>query len=166
MKKAIFLTLAVILLSSLLTGCGSQENADLGPALLTVSGKIGAKNSGDTYVLDQAYFEARSVELVLDDPWMGGGITYRGVLVRDLAKDVKVANDAKVLRVISSDGQTLNIYLTDAEKWDIMLAHWADGTELDADSGGPVKVVFPAEARNTYVDKFWMWWLTNAEVNK
>ncbi len=164
MKKAILLALAVILLASLLTGCGPKETASVGPALLTVGGKIGAKNSADTYVLDQAYFESRSVEITLDDPWIGDGITYRGILVRDLAKDLNVTRDAKILRVISSDGLALNIFLPDAQKWDIMLARWANGTELDADSGGPIKVVFPAGARNAYGDKFWMWWLTSAEV--
>jgi len=30
--------------------------------------------------------------------------------------------------------------------------------------GGPVKVVFPADARETYVDDQWMWWVVEVQI--
>jgi len=149
---------------SMVAGCASNAKKEVGPALMTISGKIGEKNSGDKFVVDQAYFDANSVEIKMDDPWMGDGIAYKGVLVRNLAKDLKLPGDAAILKVIATDGKGIDLSMADIEKWDIMLAHWAAGKELDNETGGPVKIVFPADARGTYADDQWMWWLTTAEV--
>lgn len=166
MKKILVALLAILMLGAMLVGCAPKEKAvELGPALLTVSGKIGSPNSGETFVVDQAMFDAKSVEVKMDDPWMGDGITYKGILIRDLVAAMDVPDDATTVRVIATDGKGIDIAIADAEKWDIMLAHWADGVELTNDLGGPVKIAFPADARATYVDDMWMWWLTTAEVN-
>jgi hypothetical protein len=163
MKKSIFLVLVVILIGSLLAGC-AKKNAELGDALLTVSGELGKTNSGDTFVLDQAFFDANSVERTMDDPWMGDGLVYKGVLIRDLLTAMKVPDSATTITVIATDGMSLDIAIADAKAWDIMLAHWVGGELLTTDNGGPVKIAFPAEARATYLDEQWMWWLTTAKV--
>lgn len=161
-----FVMLALVILASALVGCAKKEEpaATLGPALLTVSGKMGAPNSGDKFVVDEAFFNSKSVEAKIDDPWMGDGLTYKGILVRDLLTAMKVPDDAKTITVVATDGKGLDISIADAKKWDIMLAHWVDGELLKEDTGGPVKVAFPADARTTYADEQWMWWLTTAEV--
>ncbi len=161
MQKIIYVALAVILL---LAGCKSEPPATTGPALLTISGKIGVKNTGETFVVDQAYFDAKSVEVTLADPWMGESLTYQGILVRDLLKDLKVSKDAQTLRLVSSDGKGVNISISEAARWNILLARRSNGAELELDAGGPVKVVFPAEARGSYPDAAWIWWLSTAEV--
>ncbi len=166
MKKFVLVLVAVLMLGTLIAGCAPKEKAvELGPALLTVSGKIGSPNSGDKYVVDQAFFDSKSVEIKMDDPWMGDGLAYKGILVRDLLTAMKVPDDATTIRLIATDGKGIDIAIADAKKWDIMLVHWADGTELATDAGGPVKIAFPADARATYPDDQWMWWLTTAEVN-
>lgn len=165
MKKALFVLVAVMLLGTLLAGCAKPAaQAELGPALLTVSGTMGAANSGDKFVVDQAFFDANSVEVKMDDPWMGDGLTYKGVLVRDLLTAMKVPDSATTITVVATDGKGLDISIADAKQWDIMLARWVDGAELTADNGGPVKIAFPADARATYLDEQWMWWLTTAAV--
>jgi hypothetical protein len=165
MKKLLLVLIAVLMLGSVLAGCAPKEEAVvLGPALLTVSGKIGSPNSGETFVVDQALFDAKAVEITMDDPWMGEGIAYKGILIRDLLTAMKVPEDATTIRVVATDGKGIDIAIADAKKWDIMLVHWADGVELSNDIGGPVKIAFPADARATYVDDMWMWWLTTAEV--
>lgn len=165
MKKVMYILFAVLMLGSLLCGCTKKEAAvELGPALMTVGGSIGAPNSGSNFVLDQAFFDAKSVEAVIDDPWMGDGITYKGVLIRDLLSAMKVPESAKTIKVIATDGKGIDIAIEDAKQWDIMLVHWANGVELSNDVGGPVKIAFPKDARDTYPDEQWMWWLTTAEV--
>jgi hypothetical protein len=165
-KKSIFVILALVLLVSALVGCAKKEEpaAVLGDPLLTVSGKMGKANSGDKFVLDQAFFDSKSVEVKMDDPWMGDGLAYKGVLVRDVLTAMDVPADATTITVVATDGKGLDIAIADAKKWDIMLARWVDGELLKEDTGGPVKVVFPADARTTYLDEQWMWWLTTAEV--
>jgi hypothetical protein len=164
MKRTILVLCALAVIVSMLIGCAKKEEpAVLGPALLTISGKLDNPNSGDKYVVDQAYLDAKSVEVKMDDPWMGDGIAYKGILVRDLLKDMGVKG-ATTIKVVATDGKGLDINIADAEKWDIMLAHWADGKLLDEETGGPVKIVFPADARTVYTDEQWMWWLTTADV--
>ncbi len=53
-----------------------------------------------SYVLDQAAFDAKAVELTYNDPWMGDGLKYKGILLKDLIDLVKPAADATT---ISSD---------------------------------------------------------------
>ena len=166
MKKVLLIALVLVMAATSLVACSKKEAAvDLGPALVTVSGKVGSPNSGGDYVMDQAFFDANSVEVKMDDPWMGDGITYKGILVRDLLTTMKIPSDATKITVVATDGKGLDIAIADAQKWDIMLARWADGAELDNDTGGPVKIVFPADSRSTYTDEQWMWWITTAKVD-
>lgn len=162
MKKLTILAITLILVASVLSAC--QKQAALGETLLKITGDIGKKNSGETYVLDQAAFDEKAVELTMDDPWMGDGLKYKGILLKDLIDMVDPADDATVLSLIATDGKAVDVAIEDAKKWDIMLVHWADGTLLDEKTGGPVKIAFPADARGTYADEQWMWWLVEVAV--
>ena len=161
MKKMFLIVAAIFVLASMMTACAQEP---LGDPLITVSGKLGKTNSGDTFVVDQAFFDAYSTEVTMNDPWMGDGIAYRGVLIRDLLDAMKVPADATTFTVTATDGMSRDIAIADAKQWDIMLARWADGEELVEDTGGPVKIVFPTEAGEAYPDEEWMWWLVSAEV--
>jgi hypothetical protein len=72
MKKNLYIVLAIVLFASLLASCTAKPGA----ALLTVKGDIGKTNSGNTYVIDQATFDSKSVEMTFNDPWMGDGLKY------------------------------------------------------------------------------------------
>ena len=93
MKKTMYVVMAVVLFATLLSSCGAKtSDATLGAAVLTVKGDIGKTNSGSNYVLDQAAFDSKSVELTYNDPWMGDGLKYKGILLKDLITLVKPAS--------------------------------------------------------------------------
>ena len=161
MKKVWLVVAFVLVFTTILSACGPKADA-VGEVLVTISGKITEKNDGDTYVLDQAAFDARSVELTYNDPYMGNGLRYKGILLKDLAILVG-ANDATTISVLSSDGMSVNISMGDAQNWDIMLARWVDGVPLNVDNGGPVKLVFPDDAEGTYTDADWAWWVVRVD---
>jgi hypothetical protein len=163
MKKIVYVTLAVVLFASLLTSCGAKSNATLGASLVTVKGKIGATNSGSNYILDQAAFDSKSVELTYNDPWMGDGLKYKGILLKDLVSLVKANSAATTVALICTDGKEYDIAMADAQQYDIMLARWVDGTLLDESNGGPVKVAYPDGAKATYPDENWAWWVVSVE---
>ncbi len=164
MKKTMYVFLAVVLFATLLTSCGAKQSAaNLGPALLTVKGDIGTTNSGSNYVLDQAAFDASSVELTYNDPWMGDGLKYKGILLKDLINLVKPASSVSTVALICTDGKEYDIALADAQNFDIMLARWVDGNALDESNGGPVKVAYPDPAKATYPDENWAWWVVSVE---
>jgi hypothetical protein len=163
MKKSILVLIVVAMLIVPLAACGSKTAA-VGTALVTVSGKIQNKNSGDTYVLDQAAFDTNSVEKPYTDPWMTDVKTYKGILLSELITLVNPASDATTISLIATDGKSLDIPIADAQKYDIMLARWSDGkTALDNSTGGPVKVAFPDAAKTTYTDEQWMWWIVKID---
>lgn len=162
MKKLTILMITLILISGLLSAC--QKQAALGDTLIKVTGDIGKTNSGNAYILDEAAFEKHSVELTIDDPWMGDGLKYKGILLKDLIDIVDPADSAKTFSLVATDGKAVDVAIADAEKWDIMLVHWADGAILDEKTGGPVKIAFSADARATYPDDMWMWWVVEVKV--
>jgi hypothetical protein len=163
MKKTLYVLMAVVLFATVLVGCGSKSNAALGTALVTVKGDIGVKNSGTTYVLDQAAFDTKSVEMTYNDPWMGDGLNYKGILLKDLIKLVKPGSGVKTVALICTDGKEYDIALADAKNYDIMLVRWVDGNLLDESNGGPVKIAYPDDAKATYPDESWAWWVVSVE---
>lgn len=164
MKKNALLLVTILLLAAVLAGCAGQKKAELGAEVFKVTGDIGEKNSGDTYVFDEAGLEGVATEATYNDPWMGDGQKYKGVTLPKLLEAVKPGKDAKTVSLVCSDGKALDVPIEDAQKYDIMLVHWADGTVLDSKSGGPVKLAFPDDARTTYVDDQWMWWIVEVKV--
>jgi hypothetical protein len=162
MKKSLYIVVAIAVFATLLVGCGGGGGA-VGTALVTVKGDIGKTNSGSTYVLDQAAFDSKSVELTYNDPWMGDGLKYKGILLKDLIDLVKPGGDVATVALICTDGKEYDVALADAKNYDIMLARWVDGNLLDESNGGPVKVAYPDDAKSIYPDENWAWWVVSVE---
>jgi hypothetical protein len=165
MKKTLFVLVAVVMVATLLASCGPK--APSGEALVTVKGKIGTKNVGETYVLDQAAFDAKSVELTYNDPWMGDGLKYKGILLKDLITLVKPTSDVTTVSLVAVDGMTLDIALADAQNYDLMLARWVDSALLTEENGGPVKLAAPEDSKDKnggpIKDENWMWWIKSVD---
>ncbi len=66
--------------------------------------------------------------------------------------------------LIATDGKAFDISIADAQKYDIMLAHWVDGALLTEENGGPVKVAYSDDAKATYADEQWAWWVVGVTV--
>jgi hypothetical protein len=159
MKKSLYIIVAIVIFATLMAGCTAKP----GDALLTVKGDIGKTNSGNNYIIDQATFDSKSVELVYNDPWMGDGLKYKGILLKDLADMVKPGSSVKTVSLICTDGKAFDVALADATQYDIILARWVDGQLLTEENGGPVKVAYPDPAKGTYPDENWAWWVVGVE---
>jgi hypothetical protein len=160
MKKLVYLLIIMTVIATLLASCAPKKP---GESVLVVTGKIGKTNSGSDYVIDQATFDAKSTELTYNDPWMGDGLKYKGILLKDLITMVKPASDVTTVRLIATDGKAFDIALADAKNYNIILARWVDGTPLTAENGGPVKVAYSDDAKATYPDEQWAWWVVKVE---
>ena len=157
MRKSIFILISILVLVAMLAGCAQE--GEVGDALLTVTGDIGKTNSGDNYVFDEARFEEHSVDLVIDDVWMGDGQEYKGILLSDIIAIVKPGPDATTIQVIAVDGKSADVAIEDAKNMDILMVHYLGGALLGEDLGGPVKIAFGADAQEVYPDESWMWWV-------
>jgi hypothetical protein len=157
MRKSIFILISVLVLAGMLAGCAQE--GEVGDAVLTVTGDIGKTNSDSKYVFDEARFEEHSVDLVIDDVWMGDGQNYRGILLSDIIDIVKPDSGATTISVIAVDGKSAEVSIEDAKTMDILMVHYLDGNPLGEDLGGPVKIAFGADAQQVYPDESWMWWV-------
>ncbi|MBN1538311.1 MAG: molybdopterin-dependent oxidoreductase [Anaerolineales bacterium] len=157
MKKSLLILFCLVIVASLIVGCGGASESK-GPTILKVTGKI----ADGTYEFDEATFDKNAVDQEYVDPWVGDGTEpqkYNGVMLSKLIEIVKPTSDATTISVIATDGKGIDVSMADAQKWPIMLVHRNAGAALDEKTGGPVKIAFPQEARDTYLDEQWMWWV-------
>jgi hypothetical protein len=167
-KKVLFFALLVALLSA---ACGPKATPTpegltppTGEVILAVSGDIGTPNAGDLCQFDAALLDRFAIEQTIDDPWMGDGLVYQGVTLLKIWELCGAAADAQAATLVATDGMEVVIAAEDLRAWPIMLAYQVDGADLVEETGGPVKLVFPAEARGTYADEQWMWWVTEVKI--
>ena len=139
-------------------------SAPTGDVILKVTGDIADPNVGDECQFDAALIEKYAEDQTIDDPWMGDGLEYRGILLSKVWELCGGSEEATVATLVAKDGMTMEVAREDLEKWPIMLAYQVGGEDLTDEVGGPVKLVFPAEARETYADEQWMWWVVEVRI--
>ncbi|MEA3338679.1 MAG: hypothetical protein U9R15_01810, partial [Chloroflexota bacterium] len=135
-----------------------------GDVILKVTGEIAEANVDDACQFDAALIEQYAVDQTIDDPWMGDGLEYRGLLLSDIWDLCGGSDDATAAVMVANDGMTINIAKEDLDAWPIMVAYQVDGENLVDEMGGPVKLVYPADAGETYNDDQWMWWLAEIQI--
>ncbi len=189
MKKSVLIVLSMMLVATLMVSCGPAATVvptdaptvppvvcptaapTLAPvvcatavpptpvSLLTVIGKI---KVASPYSLTEDIINSQVKEIQYHDPWVGSAgsdVMEKGILLKDLITLVQPKKSATTIALIGSDGNEYDISIADAQAYDIMLVHWVSGTILDATTGGPVKVAYPADATN-YTSDSWAWWVS------
>jgi predicted small secreted protein len=157
MKRKMLVLISLLLVAGVLAACGSQR--EVGEPVLSVTGDIKKTNSGDKYVYDEVMFEEQSVDMTIDDVWLGDGMEYSGILLSDIIETVKPGSDVSTIHVVATDGKTVKVDLEDAKAMDILMVHYLDGEILGDDVGGPVKIAFGDEAQEEYPEDSWAWWV-------
>ena len=192
MKKSMLIVASVLLIATMLVGCGPAATPaptavpvvcpaiptlaptpepvvcptavpPVSPTLVTIIGKV--KGGASPYSLTEDIITAHVTELQYHDPWVGASgsdVMEKGILLKDLITLAIPKSSATIIALIGSDGNEYDIPIADAQQYNIMLVHWVDGTVLDASTGGPVKVAYPADA-TTYTSDSWAWWVTVIE---
>ncbi len=128
-----------------------------GKVILTVSGKVGEKNSAAG-----AQFDLRMLEKLPQQtfstmtPWDKKPITFTGPLLRDVLGAAK-ASGTTIKAAALNDYQT-SIPLEDAQKFDVILAHKMNGENIPVKTKGPLFVVYPYDSKpelrsTTYYDR-------------
>ena len=140
-----FLTLAAVVL------ClgGPQAAQALEPAkgkvILTVSGKVGEKNTATAAVFDMAMLESLPQQnFTTLTPWDKQPIKFTGPLLRDVLAAAK-AQGTTIKAAALNDYQT-SIPLDDAQKFDVILAHKMNGQNIPVKTKGPLFIVYPFDA--------------------
>ncbi|GAB4553072.1 MAG: molybdopterin-dependent oxidoreductase [Anaerolineales bacterium] len=155
-------TFALFLLILLLSACADQTKtvytvvapaslkpgdaipAPSGEVILTVSGKISAKNNGDTLQMDLATLEKLGlVEYDIHDPWMKEQVTYTGVLMSDFLKFIQADSTAELVHIVALDDYQVDLSVRELQKWPVLLATRANGAYMTVNENGPTRIIFP-----------------------
>ena len=68
---------------------------------------------------------------------------WKGVLLTEVLKRVKLRASAEYVLVLAEEGYTANVPLKDLERPDVLFAFEHDGEPLPAEHGGPLRLVVP-----------------------
>ena len=138
-----------------------------GPAkdrpILQMSGKIGAgQASFDLAALDrlpQHRFTTRT-------PWDNGPVTFSGPLLRDVLAAVQAQGTQ--IKATALNDYRISIPVSDAQRFDLMLATRIGGETIPVRTKGPLFIVYPFDTdrqlqSNTYYERS-IWQLKSIEV--
>lgn len=136
--------------------------------LLTVMGKIGVTNVGDTLAMDRSTLEAVGlVEYMVKDPFEEVDHTYTGVLMRDLLELWQVPPDATLLQVIALNDYEIDVPIELMRNYPVIFALKEDGEYMTPDYRGPAMLVFPYDHysfEESLTNSYWVWQIKSITV--
>jgi hypothetical protein len=117
-----------------------------GPAVLTVSGAIGATNRVDAAVFDMGLLKRFGGDtLVTETPWTEGQITFEGISGTALLDLVQPAGDT--VRAFALNDYEVEIPVGDFRDAGLLIAYERDGSPMSVREKGPLWIVFPFSER-------------------
>jgi hypothetical protein len=116
-----------------------------GAIILTVSGKIGVKNTLDTAEFDAALLDSLpQTSFVTTTPWFKTPVKFTGPLLRDVLQALKA--HGKSIKATALNDYKVDIPMDDALKYDVILARHIDGQVITVREKGPIFVIYPFDS--------------------
>ena len=113
--------------------------------ILTVSGKIGVKNAGETARFDMKMIEALPQHsFTTSTPWFDKPVKFTGPLLSDLLAAVKA--EGTMLSAVAINDYKINIPMSDVQKYKVIVARLIDDKPMPVREKGPLFVVFPFDS--------------------
>ena len=107
---------------------------------LAITGNIKSEH-GAIYFSPGDMAASKPVVIVTSSPWTTGKTRFRGVFLRDILD--KVEADGTVLKAMAKDGYTVEIPISDATDYDVIIAYKMDGEWLEEDVYAPFWIIYP-----------------------
>lgn len=116
-----------------------------GKVILTISGKIGTFNAGDTARFDREMLEALDwSSFTTSTPWYDTPVTFSGVHMGKLMQSVRADGDAVVAAALN-DYET-KIPMSDFSQFNVLLALKRNGEYMPVREKGPLFIVYPYDS--------------------
>ncbi|MBR9838925.1 MAG: oxidoreductase [Rhodobacteraceae bacterium] len=139
--------LALLLLAGPLAAEGLP--AALAAPLLTVTGQIAHRNTGDAAVFDLAMLEAMPAQsFTTRTTWTDGAQHFTGVALRDLMTAVRTSGSR--LRATAINGYSVEIPAAGWREPVPIIAYRRNGLAMSLREHGPLWIVYPYDAAAEY----------------
>jgi hypothetical protein len=144
-------SLAAALIGATMPGLARAADISLpmpvGKVVLTISGKIGMFNVGDTAKFDREMLEALGwSSFTTSTPWYDAPVTFTGVHMATLMQTVRAAGDAVVAAALN-DYET-KIPMSDFARFGVLLALKRNGEYMPVRDKGPLFIVYPYDSES------------------
>ena len=117
-----------------------------GKVILTLTGKIGEKNSGEKAVFDLAMLEKLPQQsFTTKTPWDKQPVKFTGPLLRDVLAAAKASGTT--LKASALNDYKTSIPLEDATRYDMVLAHKMNDQAIPVRTKGPLFIVYPFDTK-------------------
>ena len=115
--------------------------------VLTISGKIGIFNVGDTAKFDREMLEALGwTSFITSTPWYDVPVTFAGVRMAKLMQTVRADGEAVIAGSLN-DYET-RIPTSDFTRFDVLLALKRNGEYMPVREKGPLFIVYPYDSES------------------
>jgi hypothetical protein len=142
--RRVFTLLLALATVSPLSFAGPLE-APKGRVILSVSGKIGAKNQGDLAVFDMAMIEALPQHsFTTRTPWYDKPVKFTGPLLSDVLAAVKASGTT--VSAVAINDYKISIPVEDIARHGVLMARLIDDKPIPVRSKGPLFVVYPFDS--------------------
>ena len=147
---------------------GDPIPAPTDDVIVTVTGKIGAINSGDSIQMDLPTIESVGlVDYTVEDPFEGAEVTFRGVLMRDLIELWQVDETATTLEMVALNDYVVDVPIADLREYPVVFALQEDGEYMPVARRGPAMLVYPYNHYDldpSVYNDFWIWQIASVNV--
>lgn len=166
----------LVILGGVMTACTEERNIkssslDLATPqsdpVLEIIGSLTNRNSENGAQFDMEMLRALPAVTIETHTSVTDGVKrFEGFLVRDLLKSLGAAG--KVIRASAINDYTVEIPMSDLERFDVIVAHSMDGEPLSPHDKGPLWIVYPRdqhpELQDIRYDYRWVWQLNVLDV--
>ncbi|MDH4449462.1 MAG: molybdopterin-dependent oxidoreductase [Rhodoferax sp.] len=146
--QTVFSRMLCVLLTATLwsaTAAWSLEPAR-GKVILTITGKVGVKNSPQGAEFDLSMIENMPQRtFTTQTPWDKKPTQFQGPLLRDVLAAAKA--DGQVLKAAALNDYQTSIPANDARKFDVILAYKMNGELIPVRTKGPLFIVYPFDSK-------------------
>jgi hypothetical protein len=119
--------------------------APAGPVILTISGKIGIFNVGQTAQFDRPMIEALGMtSFRTKTPWYDNPVLFEGVRMDTVMKTVGAMGDTVTATALND--YTTELPISDFARYGTLLAVKRDGAYMPVRDKGPLWIVYPYDS--------------------
>lgn len=134
--------------------------------VLSVTGRIGATNSGNGLNLDPGTLDRLGrIRITVFEPWVKQTQNFQGVWLSDLLTLAHPDPGARTVHFTALDDYQVDLTIADVMAGGVLLAtRSGDGAPIRIEDGGPTRIVFVGGVPSGASADQWIWSLSTIDV--